>query len=143
MLPLFVPQAKNNCHTIRKKIKIILHNLESSSYSTNDYSKLEDLLNNLEKLNTSFRSSLPSQHGLCVLPTRCKLLRAKKIKRKALKRLQMSSKYASLTSTKKGHPGRKKMHWRIRNRVGAKVCQLKKVSYLMHDSVKPEILVCH
>ena len=80
----------NSAHTMRR-VKAALHNLESASYATNDASKLETLLQKLEELN----QSLPSEQGLCLCP-RVLVSRAKKIKQRALKRLQRA---ANLSST--------------------------------------------
>lgn len=112
-------------HTLRR-VKTALHNLESASYATNDASKLETLLQKLEELNQSFRSSLPSEKGLCLRPS-VLVSRAKKIKQRALKRLRRAANLSSLVKTDKGKPGRRRQHWKIRNRVGMKVEKLKKV----------------
>lgn len=111
-------------------MKIALHSLESASYCTDDHVKLKELVQNLEDLCQNFRSSLPSQCGLNILPSSSKcsilLLRSKKVKQRARKRLQSASKLSALAG--KNHPGRKRQNWKIRNRVGVKVEKLKKVS---------------
>ena len=104
-----------------------MHNLESVSYATNDTSKLETLIQSLEELNQRFRSSLPSEKGLCLRPNDL-VSRSKKLKQRALKRLQRAANLSSLANADKGKPGRKRRHWKIRNRVGMKVEKLKKVS---------------
>ena len=111
-------------------MKAALHYLKSASYATDDASKLENLLQSLENLNQSFRSSLPSENRLGVRPTGCNFLvsRAKKIKQRALKRLQKAANLTSLVNVNKGRPGRKRQHWTVKNRVGMKVDRLKKVS---------------
>ena len=111
-----------------------MHNLESASYATDDASKLETLLQRLEELTQSFRTSLPSEKGLCLRPS-VLLSRAKKIKQRALKRLQRATNLSSLVNADKGKPGRKRQHWKIRNRVGMKVDELKKVSALHCNSL--------
>lgn len=105
-------------------MKVLLHSLESASYCTDNVTNLQHLI---DKLNHSFRSSLPTKSGLNVLPTQCSslLLRAKKIKCLARKQLQTAAKYRSLLN--KSQPGRKKQNWRLRNRVGIKIMKLKKV----------------
>lgn len=112
---------------LRRRIKASLHNLESASYATEDASKLDHLLKRLEELNQSFRSSLPSEKGLSLRPS-VLVSRAKVIKQRALKRLQKAATLASLVNTNRGKPGRKREHWKTRNRVGQKVDKLRKVS---------------
>ena len=116
---------------MRRRVKAALHNLESASYATNDASKLETLLQRLEELNQSFRSSLPSEKGLCLRPS-VLVKREKKIKQRALKRLRRAASLSSLENVLKGRPGRKKQHWKIRKRVGMKVQRLKKVSPIIN-----------
>lgn len=117
---------------LRRRVRVVLHGLESLSYSTDDAAKIEELLNKLEDVQHSFRSSLPSNDGLTVLPTKyvpsALTLRAKKVKQNALKRLQKAARLSSLESTQKKRPGRKKQDWRIRNRVGIAADRLRKVS---------------
>ena len=116
---------------LRRRVRVVLHSLESLSYSTDDAVKIEELLNKLEDVQHSFRSSLPSNDGLTILPTKSVpsllTLRAKKIKQNALKRLQKAAKLSSLYSTEKKRPGRKRQDWRIRNRVGIAADRLRKV----------------
>ena len=59
-------------------------------------------------------------------------LRAKKVKKNALKRLQRATKLSSLLDAEKKRPGRKKQNWKIRNRVGIATDRLRKVSLLAH-----------
>ena len=78
----------NTCN-LRRRVRVVLHSLESLSYSTDDAVKIEELLNKLEDVQHSFRSSLPSNDGLTILPNKSVpsllTLRAKKIKQNALK----------------------------------------------------------
>ena len=102
-------------------MKIALHSLESVSYCTDDGSKLKLFLKSLEDLCQKFRLSLPSQDCLNILPSSCSalLLRSKKIKQRARKRLQNASKMSAIVN--KNHPVRRRQNWKIRNRVGVKV----------------------
>lgn len=59
-------------------------------------------------------------------------LRAKKVKQNALKRLQKARKLSSLLDVEKKKPGRKKQHWKIRNRVGIAADRLRRVSLTAH-----------
>ena len=117
---------------LRRRVRVILHCLVSLSYSTVDAVKIEELLNKLEDVQHSFRSSLSSNDSLTILPTKSVpsflTLRAKKIKQNALKRLHKAAKLSSLYSTEKKKPGRKRQDWRIRNRVGSAADRLRKVS---------------
>ena len=98
---------------LRRRVRVILHCLVSLSYSTDDAVKIEELLNKLEDVQHSFRSSLSSNDSLTILPTKSMpsflTLRAKKIKQNALKRLQKAAKLSSLYSTEKKKPGRKRV----------------------------------
>ena len=60
-------------------------------------------------------------------PSKCPSFQSKKIKQRAPKRLQRAANLSSLVKIDKGKPGRKRQHWKIRNRVGMKVEKLKKV----------------
>ena len=125
-------KATSSACNLRRRVQVVLHSLESLSYTTDDAVKIEELLNKLEDVQCSFRSSLPSKDGLTVLPTKSVpsllTLRAKKIKKNALKRLQKAAKLSSLYSTVKKRPGRKRQDWRVRNRVGTAADRLRKVS---------------
>ena len=98
-----------------RRVQVVLHNLESFLYSTDDAQTLEGFLRKLEDLQQSFRLSLLSKDGLTVLPAKSvPSLLAKKVKKNALKHLQRATKLSSLLDAEKKRPGRKRQNWKIR-----------------------------
>ena len=104
---------------LQQKISITLKVIQSLAYTTDDTDRLRDLLDQLEALEKQFKRILPSAEGLIMRSTSLSD-RTKCIKRKYSKLLHQAQHYYTLDLYGKHKPGRKRQHWRFRNRVGAK-----------------------
>lgn len=92
--------------------------LETLTYSCINPSDLHNFSAKLEDLAKEFRAKLPKSEGLVLQPN---------ARRAARRRAQqVTKKYKALPL--KVRRGRVRSDWKIRNRVGAKVDQLKKVT---------------
>ena len=114
---------------LQQKISITLKVIQSLAYTTDDTDRLRDLLDQLEAHEKQFKRILPSAEGLIMRSTSLSD-RTKRIKRKYSKLLQQAQHYSTLDLYGKHKPGRKRQHWRFRNRVGAKADRLREVSKL-------------
>ena len=81
---------------------------------------MHELALKLDNLTKEFRTKLPKSEGLVLQSTACKAARQRA--------QQVSEKYKSLPL--KIRRGRFRSNWKVRNRVGTKVEQLKKVIYM-------------
>ena len=94
--------------------------LETLTYSCINPGDLHELSVKLDDLAKEFRSKLPQSEGLVLQPN---------ARRAARRRAQqVSKKYKALPL--KTRRGRVRTDWKVRNRVGAKVDRLKKVTII-------------
>ena len=114
---------------LQQKISITSKVIQSLAYTTDDTDRLRDLLVQLEALEKQFRRILPSTEGQIMRSTSLSD-RTNRIKQKYSKLLQQAQHYSTLDLYRKHKPGRKRQHWRFRNRVGAKADRLREVSKL-------------
>ena len=75
-------------------------------------------------------------------PSKCPNFQSEKDKAESTKAFtERAANLSSLVKANKGKPGRKRQHWKIRNRVGMKVEKLKKV--ILNNITDSGLLATH